>query len=120
MSQPSASGDQPDIGVATPAIFTRFADIMGTNASDFSGKTAAARSPQPGTPGTLSGSPALIQQLDQAATMRADYIDATTTGVQAYKGSMTAVGEAHTHLHSATTLLMRGLLTVHSSKDGDQ
>ncbi|MEU4193254.1 hypothetical protein AB0E69_15260 [Kribbella sp. NPDC026611] len=118
MSPPSGSGDQPDIGVVTPDIFFTFADAMKNNSTEFRDRTAAARSAQPGTPGVLSGSPALIQQLNDAATQRVTYLDATTIGVEGYEGSITAVGNEHRRLHSATTLLMRGILTVHSSKDG--
>jgi hypothetical protein len=118
MGTPNQAGDQPDIGITSPAIFTRFASTMRNNGTDFRDTAGSARSAQPGTPGPLSGSPALIGQLDQAGGLRATYIDDTSTGLTGYEGAMTAVGTAHTKLGSATTALMTTVMTVHSSKDG--
>ncbi|MEV5961947.1 hypothetical protein AB0L70_09305 [Kribbella sp. NPDC051952] len=118
MGTPNQAGDQPDIGITSPAIFTRFASTIENNGSAFRGTTGQARSAEPGTPGPLSGSPGLIGQLDQAGQLRAEYIDATNTGLQGYETVMTAVGAEHTKFGSATTGLMKAVETVRSSKDG--
>lgn len=118
MSPPHPSGAAPNIGVVAPEIFDTFASSMKNNNTAFREKTAAARSAEPGTPGPMSGSQALMPQLDQATALRTQYIDATAGGIQVYQAAMTEVGAEHRKLHSAMAGLTRGLLTVHSSKGG--
>jgi hypothetical protein len=121
MSPPTPPGGQPPgegIAVASQGIFPRFVDVTETNRQAFAGSTNEARTVPSPAAGRLSGSPGLMQQLTQAAQLRTEYIDATTAGLEGYKGATAAIGSRHAQLGSVTTAIMQRIMTVQSSKDG--
>lgn len=119
MPPPNESLNTGDIAVGSTSVFGKFADDMESSVQSFNGLLGAASTAAANNPGMMNESKTLTTQLEQAAGLRVAYIDATRTGVEGYKSALTAIGAKHEQLGFVTTSVMEGILTVRSSKDGD-